>query len=162
MIEQPLYLWYHIQYIWYYPYCFHDNTTTITDISPTIFDIRATVPVSSHPLYRKHHKYRSHHTWHMYDIIHISHEITLTIYGTNAQCLWHHNHYIWHCIHTISVITSLYWWYHTNCIYEISSNLYDNIISIVYNNICTKYVTSQPLYLCLTPTLSMISHPLYV
>ena len=30
------------------PYCFHDNTRTIPDISPTIFDITATVSVSSH------------------------------------------------------------------------------------------------------------------
>ena len=56
----------------------------------------------------------------------------------------------------------IYWWYHTNCIYEISSTIYDDIISIVYNSIFTIFVTSQPLYLCLAPTLSMISHPLYV
>ena len=30
------------------PYCFHGNTTTIPDISPAIFDITATVSVSSH------------------------------------------------------------------------------------------------------------------
>ena len=30
------------------PYCFHHNTTPIRDISPTIFDITATVSVSSH------------------------------------------------------------------------------------------------------------------
>ena len=72
MISHPLYLWHHIQYILYHSYCFHDNTTTIPDISPTIFDIRATVPMSWHPLYRWHHnKYLSHHTWHTYDLIHI-------------------------------------------------------------------------------------------
>ena len=30
------------------PYCFHDNTATIPGISPTIFDLTATVSVSSH------------------------------------------------------------------------------------------------------------------
>ena len=30
-----------------------------------------------------------------------------------------------------------YWWYHTNCFYEISSSLYDDII----------YITSQKLYM---------------
>ena len=30
------------------PYCFHDNTMTIPDISPIIFDTTATVSVSSH------------------------------------------------------------------------------------------------------------------
>ena len=56
----------------------------------------------------------------------------------------------------------LYCWYHTNCIYEISSSIYVDIISIMYNNIFTTFVPSQTLYLCLTPTLSMISHPLYI
>ena len=52
-------------------YCFHDNTKTIPDISPTMFDITATVSVSSHSLYRRHHnKYGSHHTWHTDDITH--------------------------------------------------------------------------------------------
>ena len=161
MISHPLYLWHHIQYIWYHSYCFHDNTMTIPDISPTIFDIRATVSVLSHPLYQWHHKYGSHHTWHTYDIIHILHEITLTIYVINAQYLWHHNHYIWH-VSTLSLSSHpLYWCNHTNCIYEISSAIYDDIISIVYNNIFTRFLTSQPLYLCLRPTLSVISHPLY-
>ena len=39
------------------PYRFHENTTTIRDISPAIFEITATVSVSSHrwhtPLYRR-------------------------------------------------------------------------------------------------------------
>ena len=39
------------------PYRFHENTMTIPDISPAIFDITATVSVSSHrwhtPLYRR-------------------------------------------------------------------------------------------------------------
>ena len=35
-----VYFWHHIQYIWYRPCCFHENTVTILDISPTIFDIR--------------------------------------------------------------------------------------------------------------------------
>ena len=56
----------------------------------------------------------------------------------------------------------LYWWYHTNSIYEISSSLYVDIISIVYNNIFTIFVPSQPLYVCLISTLSMISWPLYI
>ena len=56
----------------------------------------------------------------------------------------------------------LYWWYHINCIYEISSSIYVDSISIVYNNIFTIFVPSQPLYLCLTSILSIISHPLYI
>ena len=47
----------------------------------------------------------------------------------------------------------LYWWYHTKSIYEISSSIYVNIISIVYNNIFTIFFhhshctcVSQPLF----------------
>ena len=121
--------------MWYHRYCFHDNTKTISDISPTMFDITATVSVSSHLLRQWHYnKYGSHHIWHTYDIIHILNEITLTIYDINAQYLWYNNHYIWHRIHTISVITSnllmishqLYlrdlihyiWWHHIHCIQQ--------------------------------------------
>ena len=56
----------------------------------------------------------------------------------------------------------LYWWYHTNCIPEISSSIYVEILSIVYNGIVTIFVPSQPLYQFLTPTLSMILHTLYI
>ena len=44
----------------------------------------------------------------------------------------------------------LYWWYHINCIYEISSSIYVDIISIVHN-MFTIFVPSQALYLCLHP-----------
>ena len=144
-------------------YCFHNNTNTIHDISPTMFDITATVSVSSHSLYRRHHNmYGSHHTWHTYDIIHILHEITLTIYDINAQ-YFNIKTTIFDIISTLSLSTHpLYWWYHTNCTDEISSTIYDDIISIVCNNIFTIFVASQPLYLCLTPTLSMISHLLSI
>ena len=56
---------------------------------------------------------------------------------------------IFDIVSTISLSSHpLYSWYHTNCIYEISSAIYDDIISIVYNIIFTRFVTSQPLNLC--------------
>ena len=78
-------------------------------------------------------------------------------------------HHFYDIISTIFYILStlflsqhlLYWWYHTKSIYEISTSIHVDIISIVYNNIFTIFFPSQPLYLCLTPTLSLISHPLY-
>ena len=88
------------------PYCFQDNTMTIPDNSPTIFDITATVSVSSHSgtnicidvsLYPWHHMCVSHHTWHTYDNIHNLHHITFTLYDINDHVLWHHKH----CIHDI-------------------------------------------------------------
>ena len=89
------------------PYCFHDNTISIPDMSPTIFNITVTVSVSSHRrhthcidglLYRWHHnKCVSHPTWHVYDIIPNLHHITFTLYDINDHVLWHHKH----CIHDI-------------------------------------------------------------
>ena len=164
MVSQTLNLWHHIHYIGYLPYSFHDNTKTIPVISPTIFDITTTVSVASHPLYQwHHHRYASHHTWHMYDIIHILHEITSAIYDINSQYLWHHNHYIWHHIHAISVITSTVLVIsHQLNLWDLIQYIYGDIISIAYNNVFTIFVISQPVYLCITPTFFMISHPLCV
>ena len=47
----------------------------------------------------------------------------------------------------------LYWWFHTTCIYEISSSIYGDIISIMYNDIFTIFVPSQPR--------TCVSHPLF-
>ena len=78
------------------PYCFHDNTTTIPDISPAIFDITANVSVSSHRWHT--HLYRciallmtsqvckSSH-WHTYDIIPNLQPITFTLYDINDHVL---------------------------------------------------------------------------
>ena len=84
------------------PYCFHDNTTTIPEISPTIFDITVTVSVSSQdgthicidvsPYWWHHNKCVSHHTWHTYDIIPNLYPITFTLYDINDHVLWHHIH----------------------------------------------------------------------
>ena len=129
---KPQYLWCHILFR--------------HDITPAVSDITATVSVSSHLLYWWYHnKYGSHHTWHMYDIIHILHEITLTIYDINAQYLWHHNHYIWHHIRAISGITS------TVLIISHQLYLWDLICYIWHHNLwyqCSVFMTSQPLHLC--------------
>ena len=73
-----------------WPYCFHENKMTVPDISPAIFDITATVSVSSHRWHT--HLFRcialsmtSQHvckssTWNTYDIIHNLHPITFTLY----------------------------------------------------------------------------------
>ena len=117
--------------------------------------ITPTVLRPSHPLFVWHH------TRHKYSIFCTLADITYSIYEIKPPFLWYHT--------TIYDIISMlflsphphYWWYHTNTIYEISSSIYVNIISIVYN-IFTISLPSQPLYLCLTPTLSMISKTLYI
>ena len=37
----------------------------------------------------------------------------------------------------------LYWWYHTNSVFEISSAIYDDIISILYDIAATECVSSH-------------------
>ena len=71
------------------------------------------------------------------------------------------NHHFYDITPTIFHIVSmlflsphpLFWWYHTNCIYEISSTLYVDIISIVYKNIFTIFAPHSH---C-----NCVSHPLF-
>ena len=106
------------------PILFHENNTTILGISPTVFDITATVSVWSHPLFQcLHNNYGSLHTWQTYDIIDILHHIKFRLYDINRQCLGHEKH----------------------CIHDIRSPIYD-ITSMVYNISSPIPVTSQPLY----------------
>ena len=127
--------WQHNDYTWHFSHYIWHNSHCISVITPTVLMTSQQVCSSSHLAY-----------------------------------VWHHTHFSWNHIDNLwyqySVFMTsphpLYWWYHTKCIYEISSAIYDNNISIVYNNRFTRFLTSQPLYLCLTPTLSMISYPLYV
>ena len=106
------------------PILFHENQTTIPGISPTVFDITATVSVWSHPLYQcLHNNYGGLLTWHTYDIIHTLHHIKFRLYNINHPYLGHHKH----CIHDIG-----------SPIYDITSTFYDISSSIP--------VTSQLLY----------------
>ena len=63
----------------------------------------------------------------------------------------------------------IYWWYHRNWIFELSSAIYDDIVYIVYDITATECVSSHPPFqwynnLCMwdiTPTLCIISYTLY-
>ena len=93
------------------PILFHENQTTITRISPTVFDITAMASVWSHPLNQcLHNSYGGLHTWDTYDIIHTLHHIKFRLHDINRQYLGHHKH----------------------CIYDIGSPIYDNT-STVYD-----------------------------
>ena len=106
------------------PILFHENKTTLTGISPTLFDITATASVWAHPLYQcLHNYYGSIHTCHTYDIIHTLHHTKFSLYDINRQYLEHHKH----------------------CIHDIRSPIYD-ITSTVYDISSPIPVTSQPLY----------------
>ena len=104
--------------------------------------------------------------------IYFWHYTQCTNFMKRSECMssqplyvWHHMHYIWHHIHYI--------WHHidtTSTLLMISLQIYlwGLILYICRHHIhCIQqhihYIfPSQPLYLCLTPTLSMISHRLYI
>ena len=72
--------------------------------------------MSSHPLCRRLHTYCvRHHRWHTYTIIGDIHNIISTLYDNSPYYLWHHMHYI----HYITCI-----------IYDMSSTLYDVIVTM--------------------------------
>ena len=169
-----IYIWHHVQYAWHHINSLWHHTTICMISHPVhlwhgihIMDAFMTTQrpyLTSHPLYltsqalylyhhthdthicidvslfRWHHnKYGSHHTCHLYDIIHTLHDITLTLYEINDQYSWHNNH----------------------CIHDIRFPLYD-ITSTVYDILSPIPVTSEPLYLKITPTMGLNSYPLYL
>ena len=143
----------HTHYIRYHT---HDNTKVISAISPSITDSTSSVSVSSNPVYQLYY------THSLYDIKHYMHDITFSMHDI-TWTLYDITPIIFYVISMLFLSPNpLYWWYHTNSIYEISSSIYVDIISIVYKNLFTIFVPSQPLYLCLKHALSMISHSLYI
>ena len=64
-----------------------------------VCDITPTVLRASHPLFV------SHHTRHRHSILCTIEDIKSSLYEIKPPFLWHHTHYIWHCIDAISVIT---------------------------------------------------------
>ena len=146
--------------------------------------------MTSEPLYMNPHPVcRSRYTiyrWHQsHSLCHHSNcieNITPTItMASHSPYVWHRLHYtrhhiltLWpltivfmtpHTLHLTSCPLSVpshpfYWWYHTNCIYEITSAIIHDIIYFVYD------ITA--LYLChhsqsfddITPSVYMTSNPL--
>ena len=170
-------LWHHTPVWWYHNHYIKDIISIICDITHTSFMTTQRLYLTFHPLYLTSQPlYQCHHPCCIDDITTSMEVITLGIRMTSYTFyMKSHRQFMISMLRTYDMTTTifdivsmlslsshpLYWWYHTNWIYEISFTIYD-IISVVYNNIFTVFVTSQPLYLCLTPTLSMISHPLYV
>ena len=137
------------------PYCFHDNTMTIPDISHSIFDTTATVSVSSHKW----------HT-HLYRCSAVSMTSQQVCKSSHLAHVWHHTwstshhiHSLWHNDHVT--------WHHKHCIHDIRSPLYD--ITSTLLDITPLYIWHQvhciwPHVHCIcviTPTLLMTSQQLY-
>ena len=124
------------------PYCFHDNTTTITDNSPAIFDISATVFLSSH---RRH--------THLYRCIALSVTSKQVCKSSQLAHVWHHTQYTSDHIHTIWHQWSSFMTSHTRHSWHQISSQWHHIHSLGHHTtLCMTssplYLTSRPLYLC--------------
>ena len=129
---------------------------------PLIYVITPTVLTSLHPLFVWNR------TRHMNGIF--------ALYKTSHPHFMTSNHHLYDIKPTISDFISpvsvlshpLFSWYHTNCIYEISSTIHHDLISIVYNMTATGSVSSHPFFqyhnLCMddsTRTICITSYTLH-
>ena len=123
--------------------------------------------VSSLSLYWQHHTHSVwHHTWIMFGIFCTIQDITSSLYDNKPLFLWHHSDCIWHGIHCICVITSTLLMISQYSIFEVSSAIYDDIISILYDITATECVSSHQHFqrhntLCMEdkkPTICKISY----
>ena len=123
-------------------YCTYDITTSIYETTSSMEDnlyfIHETsqpVSLSSHPLYRHYH------THSLYDITLAICVSLFALYKTSYPHFMTTNCRVYVITPTIFDIMStlfvsshpLYWWYHNNCVSEITSAIIHDIISIVYN-----------------------------
>ena len=146
------------------PYCFHDNTTTIPGISPTIFDITATVCVSSHRWHT--HLYRcialsktSQQVCKSSHLAHVSH---------HTQSKSHHIHSLWHQWSCFMTPQTLYSWHQISSVWHHIHSLGHHTTLCMTSS--PLHLTSRPLYLChhthpiedITATIWMVSHPVYL
>ena len=124
------------------PYRFHENTTNIPDISPTIFDITATVSVSS----------RRWHT-HLYRCIALSVTSKQVCMSSHLAHVWHHTQSISDHIHTIwhqwpCIMTS-----HTRHSWNQISSLWHHIHSLGHHTTLCK--TWSPWFPCFPTVVDM-------
>ena len=127
--------------------------------------------MSSHP------QYRLHHTHTLYAITLAICVASFALKKTSHPHFMTSNHRVYvitptivDIMFTVSVSSHpLFSWYHTNCIYEISSAIHHDIISIVYDMTANGPVSSHPFFqwyhtLCMddiTHTICITSYTLH-
>ena len=126
MISQPLYVWYHIQYVW-------DILSTVFMTSyPLCMTSQPCVLITPHSDYVWHHLcYRRRHI-HSITPSHNLYDFTSTS-GMTSHSLYQTSHQLYLCHHNLSTdITPTFVWHHTHYMC--------NIICTIYNIISTAYV----------------------
>ena len=183
MISQPLYVWYHIQYMWdilstifMTSYPLYDITNLCVDY--TTFGLCVTsfaLQKMSHPLYDTNHNlydFTSTSGMTSYPLYQTSHQLYLCHHNLSTDItptfVWHHTHYmcdiictIYNIISTAYVITLLYLGQHKldiwNHIQYAVQNIHDPC-DITVTSLCDHTHSIESI----TPTLCMKSHSAYV
>ena len=109
-------------------------TTSIYETISSIHETSQPLSVSAQPLYRQQH------THSLYDITLEICVASFALYKTSHPQFMTSNQRVYvitptifDIVYTVSVLSHpLYWWYHSNCIYEIISAIIHKIIYIVY------------------------------
>ena len=162
MISQPLYVWYHIQYMW-------DILSTIFMTSyPLSMTTQTCVLITPHSAYVWHHlHYRRRHI-HSITPSHNLYDFTSTSGMTSHPLyLWHHIQYI--CYHHTAFMTTQRLYLTSHPPY-LTSQLRYLCLHPVCRTTYTLYMRHHSHYLCphthcidnITPTLCMTSHSPYV
>ena len=126
MISQPLYVWYHIKYIW-------DILSTIfmTSYPPCMTTQHCELIIPHSAYVWPHLHYRRCHI-HSITPSHSLYDFTSTS-GMTSQTLYQISHQLYLCHHNLSTdITPTFLWHHTHYICD--------IIHTIYNIICTVYI----------------------
>ena len=173
-LSQPLYMWYHIQYMW-------DILSTIFIISYSL--CMTTQPcelITPHSAYVWHHlHYRRRHI-HFITPSHNLHDFTSTS-GMTSHPLYQTSQQLYLCHHNLSTdITPTFVWHHTHYMCDIIRTIYNLISTVMSSHYCTNdttnltyettsnmqvkmytiHVTSQSVVHVITPTvLRALHHP---
>ena len=125
MISQPLYVWYHIQYMW-------DILSSIFMISyPHCITSQPWVMITQHLAYVWHHlHYRRRHI-HSITLSHNLYDFTSTS-GMTSHPLYPTSHQLYLCDQNLSTASALnFEWHHTHYMCDVICTIY-NIISTAY------------------------------
>ena len=149
MMSHPLQGGQHSPCIRHRTHCIFVITTSPLISHPLLYDITPTICVTSYALYITSYPLLMSSQYCTYESTTLTYETTsstqfkiYTIHLTSQSVVCVITHTIFDIVSTVSVSShSLYWWYHKNCISEITSTIIHDIISIVYDMTATGSVS---------------------
>ena len=175
MISQPLYVWYHIQYMWHSVHYIYDIYAVCMTSQPCVLITPHWAYVWQHLRYRRRHIHSIKPSHNLYDFISTSGMTSHPLYQTSHNCIFVIitspliSHPLVHDI-TPTISATAYALYITSYPLLMSSHYstYDSktltyeTTSSMQLKIYTIPVTSQSLVCVITPIVLRASHPLFV